>query len=419
LKECIETLKEVEIDSTVAEISAADPYVNSRKIVYYRNHKHRIYTVFENFPEDLKVLQALNMVLISEIPKATLVKIPYPKPGLKTDLNVVKLGDLTEITKVISEIIFLLRIKQDIDYENSSYKGYSKVMSWIIKLMKLFSTDKKTVHVTLAPKDHEFLMNELNTGGETIAYKAFQQTINLLCMISSLNSNSEINKQLKAMTHEKNSMYKLEKSVNDVTNIEPYYIWLSVLSPSERGLLVNKSGRNFFTEQNKLMRQFRSIQPLDAEKKLHELKKDVDDRLPQGVKATIYGRLKFYNALKSEPEIKKLISSKKETKQLSLKEVLGYAKERSALSLFAEENIVATTLGIVSKPTEIMDLTRMIKLNRDTGVTFYYKQDIESCLTIKNSRTRVQQDGNNCREATFLSFLEPRTIQFVPGDKRL
>jgi len=221
------------------------------------------------------------------------------------------------------------------------------------------------------------------------------------------------------MTHEKNSMYKLEKSVNDVTNIEPYYIWLSVLSPSERGLLVNKSGRNFFTEQNKLMRQFRSIQPLDAEKKLHELKKDVDDRLPQGVKATIYGRLKFYNALKSEPEIKKLISSKKETKQLSLKEVLGYAKERSALSLFAEENIVATTLGIVSKPTEIMDLTRMIKLNRDTGVTFYYKQDIESCLTIKNSRTRVQQDGNNCREATFLSFLEPRTIQFVPGDKRL
>jgi len=88
------------------------------------------------------------------------------------------------------------------------------------------------------------------------------------------------------------------------------------------------------------------------------------------------------------------------------------------LSLFAPENIVGTTLGVVNKPTELMDLSKLIKYNPDTDHLFYYKQDLESSLTYKTLCTRVQENKATLAEKALLGTIETRTILFVPGVDR-
>jgi hypothetical protein len=422
LKEILSILEKVEIDTTIADVISSDPETSSRRIPYYRNNKHRIYSVFEDYPDDLEIIQSLNMYLISQIPKCSLVRIPYPKPGLKTDLKFSKLGRTTEINKLVSELIFLLRIREDIDYDNSIYRGYSKLSSWLFKTVGFYrKMNDKVVHVVLSSRDHEFLTENLKTESDTLSYRAIQQTISLLCVIASLPSTlTKITNRVHKLLGNEIPNLVLRKNLSDISNIEPYYIWLSVTTPEERGVLTKKVGENFFQTQNKLLRNIRGVSSPTASKDLVDLKKKVDSNLPNGTKATIYGRLKFYNHLKSQDDVKKLLISRKGTKQLSIAELHRYARDQGVLSLFAPENIIGTCHNVINKPTELMDLTKSIKYNRDTDNLFYYKQDIESCLTIKTLQTRVEEKTATNAELSLLSSINTRMITFIPGvDRRL
>lgn len=356
-----------------------------------------------------------------EIPDGTLTEIEYPQPGLKTSLTVAKLGNPTLITKVIKELIFLFRIKEDIDYDNTTYAGYSKITNWLMKTVKNFKNDatKRVVHVVLTPRDHSYLETELKCEGQTFAYKAFMQTLNLLVLLASLPKVGVIANRLGDLLENRVTGFSIARNLTDISDIEPYYIWQTVLSPEERGVIVKLVGDNFFNSQNKLLRKYRSNTPDNAAAELRLMKNRIDERLPQGTKATIYGRLKFYNALKkSNANVKRTLNEREGTKQLTNTELYSYAKDHGAISLFACENIVATCHRVIVKPIEIMDLTRNLYLNRDTGTVFYYKQDIESCFTYKSLIDKRNENRLSIGEAAFLQSIDSRAINFVPGVNR-
>jgi hypothetical protein len=421
LVEIISTLSRVEIDTSIAEIISSDPESSSKVIPYYRNNKHRIYSVFETYPDDLEIIQNINLYLIAQIPNASLVRLKYPQPGIKTDLKFSKLGKSTELNKLCSELIYLLRIREDIDYDNSSYKGYSKLASWLFKTVTHFkkNPDKSVIHVVLQPRDHTLIGDILKTESNTLVYRAFMQTINLLVMVASLPPTlSSLTKRISQLLGNEIPNLILRKNLSDTTNIEPYYIWTSITSPEERGVLTKKVGENFFNSQNKLLREFRSSKPTRAHEELVKLKAKVDAALPNGVKATLYGRLKFYNHLKKSDEVKKILDSSQGTKQLPIATTRSHSKKQGVLSLFAPENIIGTCYNVVNKPTELMDLTKLIKYNPDTDYIFYYKQDLESSLTYKHLVTRSQDGNSTLAENSLLASIESRAIQFVPGVDR-
>jgi len=191
---------------------------------------------------------------------------------------------------------------------------------------------------------------------------------------------------------------------------------MSVLDPEERGLLIKRVGDNFFNTQNKLLRAYRGSNPGTSSLELEKLKKTVDSRLSQPIKATIYGRLAVYRDVKnSNSEAMDIISSRKGTKQLTDAELRRYANIRKATSLFAPENIVAGIYDLINKPIEIMDLTRHAFLDPTTSKVFYYTQDIESSVTYKDLAGKIAAGNANVGEAALFNSIKSRTIQFVPG----
>lgn len=277
---------------------------------------------------------------------------------------------------------------------------------------------QKVIHVVLTPRDHEFLVKNLKTDGDTLAYRSFLQTINLLVYLASMGSIDVVVKRLKDLLVNKVSGLVIKRNLSDSTNIEPYHIWMSVLSPEERGLLMKKVNENFFNTQSKLLRVYRSGNPGTSGKDLEVLKQRVDSSLSQGVKATIYGRLKVYRDVQKQPEVRQLISSRKGTKQLTDAELRRYAKDQGALSLFVEENIVATVNNVVIKPVEIMDLTRKAYLHPTTDKIFYYMEDIESTITYKSLLDKEIASKLSEGERNFLLSIRSRAIHFVPGSSR-
>jgi len=412
-------LKKVEISNDVVDIISTDPDKSSREIVYYRNLKVRVFSAFDKVQEDFLTSQNFNLYLIDQIPKARITRQIWPKVGLNTALRTVKTGNITEIDKIIKELIFLLRIKEDIDYTETQYKGFSPIVNWLMKTILKYRRDGGVAHVTLTPGDHLWLCKNLKTDGETIAYKLFQQTIALLVLNASLTFNDEFHNRLRAILAGQLEGFSIKRNQTDLADIEPYYIWNAVTTPEERGILIKCAGENFFNEQNRLLRKFRNNTADTAiDQELRSLKARVDKRLAQGAKATIYGRLRFYSDLKREPEITQLLTKRAGTKQLSIGELHRYAKERGRLSIFAPENILATALDIIKKPIEIMDLTRCIYLNSDTNSMFYYKQDVESCLTVKTLYTHREERRISVEEEALLAMIETRMIQFIPGVSR-
>jgi hypothetical protein len=413
-------LKQVEITSDIAEIISSDPIESSRVIPYYRNLKSRVFSVFENYQDDFEIIQDLNMYLISKIPDAKLTRVKWPEPGRKTDLKFSKSGNINEITKVIHEVIFLLRIKENIDYENSAYRGFSNVVNWLFKTANSLKGDatQKVVHVVLTPRDHEFLTKNLKVESDTLAYRAFLQTINLVIFLASLPSFDDLIKRIKDLLSNKVQGLSIKRNLSDTTNVEPYYIWMSVLSPEERGVLIKIVGENFFNVQNKLLRKFRSFNAGTSGKDLELLKKRVDNKLTQGVKATIYGRLKIYRDVQMLPDVKHILTQRKGTHQLTDAELRRYSKDRRALSLFAEENIIASAYDVINKPIEIMDLTRFALLNPTTDKVFYYIGDIESSITYKSLIERESKNNLTEGEHILLLSIRSRAIQFVPGITR-
>jgi len=412
-------LKKVEVSSDIADIISADPFESSRVIPYYRNLKARVFSCFNNVPDSFLTAQDLNMYLISRVPDGHLTRVDWPEPGKPSKLKFIKHGNITEINKCVSELIFLLKIKENIDYEASTYRGFSTIVNWLFKKANEFKTDatKKVVHVVLTPSDHKFLVNNLKVESDTLAYRLFLQLLNLVAYLASLPKgvDSTIDR-LKDLLANKVEGFSIKKNLSDTTNVEPYYIWMSVLSPEERGVLIKIVGVNFFNEQNKLLRTYRSNNPGTSAKELELLKRKVDDNLPQGVKATIYGRLKVYRDLQAKnPEVRTLLQTRKGTHQLTDAEMRRYAKKQGALSLFAEENIIACAFNVSKKPIEIMDLTRKALLDPTTDKVFYFIGDIESSITYKSLLSKEQSKEITDGEKNLLLSIRSRAIQFVPG----
>jgi hypothetical protein len=463
----MKSIEKIEISNQIAEVVSRDTSKAARETAYYKNFKDRKYSVFDSLPEEVHNLQAVNCLAIGEIPNSSLIIIDFDKYQSETkDINVISdksiseaesrqkrpheplrdangnvivtpgrpraLGNIETLKTVYAELVFLLRLKKDIDYENTTYKGYSSLVKWILKRISQFPKPKDGVfHAVLTPEDHKFLSIETNMNSNKIVYKMLVQLIAVLGFHYHCIYAGHIHTNLKKIIEGEVKYIQLAKNVSDIKDIEPLYQWNSITSIKEREWIVNRLGRNVFHEQNKLLDFYRrgktevpsdwkkpgpstvassSTVILDVVKELRDINSFMKNTLPQGVYSVVYGRLrKYHDFRKKNPTAFPKNPKTGALGNISYQDFLKKADDELSMDLFAEENVLAITLGLVNRSTQISDLTKLIHFNKHTLNFYYNASEVRNCITYVTWADKATLENNN-PEKVFLDYVESKTI---------
>jgi len=378
----INRLKNQPMSIETGELITTDIESSSRITPYYRNFKHRLFSVFEDCPGELQVLQDISLLLIDKVSNATITRIPYAGNNPKAAYKFTQIGNIEVAKRLSEELIIILQLRDDIDYTLTRIKNPSPILKWILKYISMFSYSHGTgFHVVFDPQDHKVLQSLLNTESNRLVYRVILQIINLLIYHYKVLPGSPIKQKVDEFINPQSPNYvAVRRNVSDLKNIEPLYIWTCILSPVERREIVRFSGiNNLFQLQSQLLQKWKSTNPGDAEKQLLQINDTLHKQLPQGVFAIIYGRLGHYRKIREDPSFSSNfgINPKTKTKaQAAYNAVVQMFQQTGKASLIAEENILWILYKYISRGTEITDLTQCTKYDPKTNRPHYYWGDI-------------------------------------------
>jgi len=398
-------IQKYDLNSKHAEIISRDPNKSSEEIPYYRNFKEMIFSLLTNIPAELLSLQDINAYLINEIPKSKITWIPNERKSLSMS-KYSKIGNVEGIKDIFGDFIFFLRLKKDVDYEESRITP-SEATKWILRFIfnyesphEVVEEDKQpsltkakdikkhmqTLHVVFKPEDHTSLQKLTGLSSETKAYRLIMQLINLLVFHYRVMISGHVHQRLKDILEGKNQPVQLIRTVKDL-KVEPFHLWTSVTSLEERAVIKKRLGKDIVKDQSKLLDEYRRGKDNTAAKKLTDLQTEVKRTLPQGFFSVLYGRLKIYNQMrKSHPERFPVRPNTKDLRmQMSYGEFLSYVnKDKLNIDLFAEENVTAICSGLINRSTEIVDLTTHVRFDETTKKMLYLRKDLSKSLTYRS-----------------------------------
>jgi hypothetical protein len=209
--------------------------------------------------------------------------------------------------------------------------------------------------------------------------------------------------------------FTLDRRVKDIKEIEPFHLWLSVISPKEKGDLVAFLKENIFQVQNRLLQKYRSGNT-SVVSELRDLNARVKQKIPQGYWAVLYGRMQIYHKLrKTQPEKFPKQPKKAVLTQLPYKDFLAAAYKDGKLSLLAEECTYSILLGLVKRSSEITELTEKLRFNRDQVKLFYYEEELKGSLIYTTLELKEQEKKLSDIEKLFLTGIRSRTMIHGPG----
>jgi hypothetical protein len=389
MKEIKARLSKVEIDESIAVVETVDKMKNAEVIPYYKNTKERIWSLFKNAHEDILLINDINTLLINAIPNSRAVWIDYTTINNKDSLIKTKSkGDCAKLNSLARELVFVLRLKPDIDYENASYKGASKLLKFILKMMMDMRNGVKKTFI-IEPEEHKVLQRELAVRDETLAYKAICQTVILLMFHYKFIFDGEFSKNITSATDpEGKNTIIIRRTMGDIKGIEPFYQWNIVLSPEEKKVLIECLGKDIFAIQNKLLSEFRKpSQPKSAEiaSQLNTLTEKVKTRVGNSYLSIIYGRLKVYHAAKNDSKMKQLFIKDGKPRDLSYPQVLDkIVKEQKVFDLFCEDITLGIILKEINNGQEIRDLSVKTRYDEVPRRTYYEFDEIKHTKTIRD-----------------------------------
>jgi len=390
VNEIINRLNTLAVKSNIAEISSADPDKNSTIIPYYRNSRKQIFSVFENCPPELMAVQDLNLYLANAIGRGKVHRINYDAYRKSPTTNFVDIGNSEQIRKFVAEMVFLLRIATDINYEESTLKSYSDCTKLVLRIVQVINANSKdSLNISLKPEHHKQLQDIFVVKSDKLGYRALMQTIVLLCDHLAFKKEGQIAQRLRDIYAGKVNAAPVNRTATDVTNVEPLYIWSSVLSPREREEVNKKIGKDIFREQNKLFDLYRRKANLETVNNLHKLNKEIHDNLPAGFWSVLYGRLKEYHSYRKSDNYKKLLRSKLTSNRMidTLKKspnpqipyrefVRDVVVKQSKLDLFCEETITCVITDYKKRSTEITDLCALVQWDDLLAQQYYNASDL-------------------------------------------
>jgi len=407
LDKLTELVNTVPIDQNTIQVNYIDIAKSSTLTAYYRNFREKIFSLFSNLAGGLENLQAVNALLISEITGAKITWIDYQDEKEKKAVKYIeRIGNIERLEKVYSEIIFILRMKKDIDYETSEI-NYSDITKWMLKKVSLFNDNGANFHYVFTPDDHRYCQEKLNLRTDSLAYRCFIQLLSLIAYTFYRVNDSKYYKLLQDIISAKGNKAVIKHTANDLKDIDLYHVWNNVTSPLERGMIINKlrkavpeivkfANGNIWIQQNLLLRKFRNGDS-DAHAELKELNSLVKRGLTNSFFSVLYGRLKEYHGLrKTEPGLFPKNPKTGVTSQLPYGDFLRVMETRNKLDLFAEENITSIFTGAFERSTEIGEITSLARLDRPTNKVYYRRDELGNSILYK--RILRELEGPNPSE---------------------
>jgi len=387
-----------------------DPDEAAKSTLYYRNFKHGKFSMFSNILEDISIIQDASIIILASMSDTSIYQTPYSDWTKSADAKGHKLGNSIEARNLAEELIVLLRLKENIDYSSVTIRP-GPLTLWVLKfIQKHRSVGKENLHVVFSPADHNYLQLALKNESTSLAYKAMTQLIGVIIYKLSQSIVDEHYRTIVEIINGTSDMFRLKSNLSDLRDTEPFYIWHSILSSEEKGILMKKAGDFFKTQAGYLANHRKKPRDIShAEIITHQ--KEVWSKLK--CRSTIYGRMKFYNDLKRDQEVSRILSLRKGTKQLSYTETLVYAQKQGKLSIFATENIEAIELGVCEKPIELIDLTKCVLFRQNTGALYYNWDDISLTQTVRDLEAKAKDDKDS-KAASLLTSIMKRTSRGRP-----
>jgi hypothetical protein len=394
------------VSTKVATLISNDADTNSRNIPYYRNPRKGIWSTFENPPDVVRTISAVNILVLDRVPNQKLNVVKYDDYRSNPSASTSKVGFGEQVNILAQELIILLQLKDDLDYENTVIKQYSDLLKFILNKIKTVprTGNLKDADLQFTPQEHVTLQRLLNTSSDSIVYRCTLQTIYLLaCTIEVVSSpyHSLICRAIDG----KVSNLPIRRQASDL-NIDPLYQWSCILSPWERQQIVLLCGIDVFRKQSQLLDKYRRSSSEAIRLELLELNKTLKTRVPEALFAVIYGRMKQYHSFKNKAENKDKTNVNKSANragQIPYSKLLRYMSQEGKLDLFSEETFAVVIFNCRRRATEIADLTRFIQYDAELNIMYYTGTKVSNSRSLQLLRQEAKSGKKESQD--FLKFL--------------
>jgi len=313
--------------------------------------------------------------------------------GKRKDLT---MGNIECPQSLTSEIIYLLHLKEDIDYGESKIVKFSHLTQFVLRYSFNHSVSKVGKLPDISSEEHRALQKYSNLRPDTVVYKALRALMIALCTMGGLIGT--IPDRLKAVqSGEAKGLVGLEikKTIKDVGGIEPFHQWILVLSRTEVQAVIDYLGSNIFKDQQQLLTKMREKGDLEAEKALKKQTAHVKETLPNQFFSVLYGRLK---QMKIWKESNPAVFQSKDPKTGQIKkttpkrgEWLRHCKHTGKLDLVCEISTLTPLGGIEISTDYIRAACLEVELDDATN-DIVYKTKIRNTYLFKQL-TSWQKDG--------------------------
>jgi len=324
------------------------------------------------------------------LPEAHLVRIDYNSyfDDQKNPTHL-KMGDASVLNVFYEELIYLLHLKDDINYELSRKTKYSPLIKKFIKKVSMarLARDKS---IGFSADEIKNLQQDTGLSANTVSFKMFQQTYDLVLAVSKCSQSGLQKFCVDMLTNA--SDCKVKHSINEIGQIEAINLYSTVLSPYERQYVaetvvftlstINNEGKqvpkslNVFQYFNFWSKKYRNGD-ITAIKPLKSIKTQVTELLGKPMLAIIYGRFKLLKELK----LKKLLTADRNTKRISYNNFISCIWDKKyEMSIMAEECFHSLMHREVTRSTEISALTRHVRWDSETHSQYYYSDDVSEFL---------------------------------------
>jgi len=403
-------IKEIDIEKYITSSYEKDGETkDAPNVVYLRNSDKRIFSFFKEPPQGLSSLQDVNLMLVDALTDTKVIFIQVEEYKAKIGATNYKLGNISSVVLLATELIYLLKLKSE-NY-TSEVKKLSSLTKWVVKKALLFRRTPVSSRpdINFTPKDHQELQQLTNLSDRTVSYKLILQTISLLACHNLSLQKTTIKYILEEITSGNNPAIAIRRTMNDAGNIEPYYLWLIVLSQNEKRALIEFVGEDFFKHQRNLLDRFKKSKNAGVESvELHNLQDKIKSILPKNVFPIIYGRLKKYHELRKAGEIEKYKNLNK-IKAINYGDWIKIINEKIVMNdLLCDIPLIGILNGSIKSSLDIQDMTKESFWDAQTKKWMFKAENINGCKSLFEIAKKAKSDEKPSLD--ILILIESRTI---------
>jgi hypothetical protein len=281
----------------------------------------------------------------------------------------------------------------------------------ISELMEDYDDEKRVAVIvktlarmpTLDKKDHQNLMRLLGYRETNLCYLAVIQLLKLLNLNFIARPNGPLMKIITGLMAD-GSRISVKRSITELRVVPHLYLWPIVCSPNELSVIFpsNATGGDIFKKFNLASKLFKN-RDSKADKIFTDITQTVE-KLPSGVKAVVYTRLKRYkNFRDNNPELFTKSTRTNMPIHWKYNDYLYHMLKNNEVTLITEEGLLACAAGKCTSVAQTRCFTDHVKVSEDKR-TYSYYSEVRNIQIYKELALIKGEDMSPCETALMVSI---------------